>query len=77
MWSCGSDKAPDPNGYNFSFIKSYWFLFKNYIFAVVKEFFDRFMIPSGCNSSFITLILKVYSPILVTDFRPISLLRVQ
>nr|GEY57951.1 RNA-directed DNA polymerase, eukaryota, reverse transcriptase zinc-binding domain protein [Tanacetum cinerariifolium] len=34
-------------------------------------------IPKGCNSSFITLISKVKNPILVSDFRPISLLGAQ
>ena len=33
--------------------------------------------PTGCNSSFITLIPKVGSPLGVGDYRPISLIGVQ
>lgn len=40
----------------------------------VGEFFQKGKIHSGCNSSFITLIPKVASPLVVMDFQPISLI---
>lgn len=41
---------------------------------IVEELFIAGKILSGCNSSFITLILMVDSPIMVTNFRLISLI---
>lgn len=43
----------------------------------IGEFLDMGKIPYGCNSSFITLIPKVESPVVITDFRPISLIGAQ
>nr|GEV58872.1 G-type lectin S-receptor-like serine/threonine-protein kinase At1g34300 [Tanacetum cinerariifolium] len=42
--------------------------------AYVREFFKNGNIPSGCNSSFITLVHKVENPLVVSDFHPISLI---
>nr|GEW05337.1 cysteine-rich receptor-like protein kinase [Tanacetum cinerariifolium] len=39
--------------------------------------FDSGTLPRGCNTSFITLIPKVQSPLVVSDFRPISLIGAQ
>ena len=77
MWSCGNDKAPGLDGLNFCLIKRYWDVFKNDIAAFVEEFWQSSFIPSRCNSSFITLIPKVVSPMGVEDYRPISLIGVQ
>nr|GEU85985.1 hypothetical protein [Tanacetum cinerariifolium] len=44
------------------------------VYVAVKHFFNHGDIPSGCNSSFIALILKVPDANLVKDFRPISLI---
>lgn len=40
-------------------------------------FYLRSSIPLGCNSSFITLIQKMDSPLLIKDYHPISLIRMQ
>ncbi|KAL4588235.1 hypothetical protein LXL04_001117 [Taraxacum kok-saghyz] len=72
VWCCGS-----PDGFSFGFIKQYWDLVKEYVFACVMEFFQKRRLPSGCNSSFITLIPKNSSPVVVNDFRPISLIGIQ
>lgn len=74
MWACGSDKSPGPDGFTFAFYKRYWELLKGDVMNFVGEFFQTGKIPSGCNSSFIRLIPKVASPMVVTDFRPISLI---
>lgn len=52
IWTCGSDKAPGPDGFSFRFIKKFWDLMKIDICNFVDEFFDSSMIPNGCNSSF-------------------------
>nr|GEX31625.1 RNA-directed DNA polymerase, eukaryota, reverse transcriptase zinc-binding domain protein [Tanacetum cinerariifolium] len=44
---------------------------------LVKEIMESSHIPSGCNSSFITLTSKVSSHMVVNDFRPISLIEIQ
>ena len=77
VWSCGSDKAPGPDGLTFCLIKRYWDVFKIDIADCVGQFCHSSFIPSGCNSSFITLIPKVASPLGVGDYRPISLIGVQ
>ena len=77
VWDCGSDKAPGPDGFTFKFIKTFWDILKADICAFVVAFFDKGYIPVGCNASFITLIPKIENPLLVNDFRPISLIGVQ
>ncbi|GKC19136.1 RNA-directed DNA polymerase, eukaryota, reverse transcriptase zinc-binding domain protein [Tanacetum coccineum] len=77
IWDCGSDKSPGPDGFTFAFYKRYWCTLKNDIIPYVREFFDSGKIPTGCNSSFITLIPKVANPLVVSDFRPISLIGAQ
>ncbi|GKA92962.1 putative RNA-directed DNA polymerase, eukaryota, reverse transcriptase zinc-binding domain protein [Tanacetum coccineum] len=77
VWECGSDKVPGPDGFTFAFVKKYWDLLKADIFDYVTFFLNYKKMPTGSNSSFITLILKVTNLIHVTDFRPISLIGIQ
>ncbi|GJX80170.1 hypothetical protein Tco_0328319, partial [Tanacetum coccineum] len=77
VWACGSDKSPGPDGFLFSFIKKYWDVLKPGILAFILDFYSSGYIPQGCNSSFITLIPKLNSPTVVSDFRPISLIGAQ
>nr|GEW65073.1 RNA-directed DNA polymerase, eukaryota, reverse transcriptase zinc-binding domain protein [Tanacetum cinerariifolium] len=58
IWGCGSNKAPDPDGFTFAFVKKYWDLVKMDILEFVNSFFDSCLMPQGANSSFFTLILK-------------------
>ena len=76
VWSCGSDKAPGPDGFNFCLVKKYWDVFQGDVCAFVYEFFAKSFLPAGCNSSFITLIPKVSNLMGVGDYRPISLIGV-
>ncbi|GKA23566.1 RNA-directed DNA polymerase, eukaryota [Tanacetum coccineum] len=73
----GSEKSLGPDGFSFAFYKKYWDILKTDIMAYVREFFENGNIPSGCNSSFITLIPKVDNLLVVSDFRPISLIGAQ
>ncbi|GKB64687.1 hypothetical protein Tco_0920873 [Tanacetum coccineum] len=77
VWECGGDKAPDPDGFTFKFIKSHWDILGHDIFCYMKEFETSSLIPRGCNSSFITLIPKVEDPLVIHDYRPISLIGCQ
>ncbi|GJU35576.1 RNA-directed DNA polymerase, eukaryota, reverse transcriptase zinc-binding domain protein [Tanacetum coccineum] len=77
VWECGGDKAPAPDGFTFKFIKSHWDILGHDIFRYMKEFETSSLIPRGCNSSFITLIPKVEDPLVIHDYRPISLIGCQ
>ncbi|GJX07698.1 RNA-directed DNA polymerase, eukaryota [Tanacetum coccineum] len=74
VWDCGTDKSPGPDGFTFGFFRKFWHLIEEDIFEAVHYFFCHGNIPSGCNSSFITLIPKIPDANLVKDFRPISLI---
>ncbi|GJU00233.1 putative RNA-directed DNA polymerase [Tanacetum coccineum] len=77
VWECGGDKAPSVNGFTFKFIKSHWDILGHDIFRYMKEFETSSLIPRWCNSSFITLIPKVEDPLVIHDYRPISLIGCQ
>ncbi|GJX31521.1 RNA-directed DNA polymerase, eukaryota, reverse transcriptase zinc-binding domain protein, partial [Tanacetum coccineum] len=74
VWDCGTDKAPGPDGFTFGFYRRFWNLIECDVVNAVKWFFLHERIPSGGNSSFITLIPKVSNANMVKDFRPISLI---
>ncbi|GJU10200.1 RNA-directed DNA polymerase, eukaryota [Tanacetum coccineum] len=77
VWDCGGDKSPDPDGFTFKLIKKYWDSMSHDIISYVKHFDSFASIPKGCNSSFITLIPKSDDPLVIGDFRPISLIGCQ
>ncbi|GJW04159.1 RNA-directed DNA polymerase, eukaryota, reverse transcriptase zinc-binding domain protein, partial [Tanacetum coccineum] len=77
IWDCGSDKSPGPDGFTFAFYKEFWDMFKSDVVEFVHHFFSSCILPRGCNTSFITLIPKVPNPMVISDFRPISLIGAQ
>lgn len=72
--SCDGNKAPGPDDFNLSFIKTCWKSIKGDVLQFFAEFHSNSKIPRGLNRSFITLIPKVENPIGLSDFRPISLI---
>nr|GEX73968.1 hydroxycinnamoyl-CoA quinate/shikimate transferase [Tanacetum cinerariifolium] len=74
VWDYGIDKSPGPDGFTFGFYRRFWNLIENDVYDAVKYFFTYVVIPKGCNSSFIALILKIPDANTVHDFRPISLI---
>ncbi|GKA54135.1 cysteine-rich receptor-like protein kinase [Tanacetum coccineum] len=74
VWSCGSDKAPGPDGFNFKYIKKLWDIFKRDLVVALRWFWEKMEVSKGCNASFVMLIPKVNDPIGLKDFRPISLI---
>ncbi|GKA86255.1 putative RNA-directed DNA polymerase, eukaryota, reverse transcriptase zinc-binding domain protein [Tanacetum coccineum] len=72
VWDCGSQKAPDPDGFSFMFVKKYWDIMKIDIQNFVMRFFSSSSFHPGTNSLFFTLIPKVSNPLYIKDFRPIS-----
>ncbi|GJR39359.1 reverse transcriptase domain, reverse transcriptase zinc-binding domain protein [Tanacetum coccineum] len=45
--SCGRDKAPGPDGFNFTYIKRFWDVFKKDLIDAIKWFWDRKDISRG------------------------------
>ncbi|GJU86077.1 ribonuclease H-like domain-containing protein [Tanacetum coccineum] len=77
IWDCGGDKAPGPDRFSFKFLKAHWDIVSSDIIAYIREFESSSFIPKGRNSSFITLIPKCDDPLVLNDYRPISLIGCQ
>nr|GFB28751.1 RNA-directed DNA polymerase, eukaryota, reverse transcriptase zinc-binding domain protein [Tanacetum cinerariifolium] len=77
VWDCGSDKSPEPDGFTFAFYKKFWDMIKVDVVAFVQAFFNTSTFPRGCNASFVALIPKGPNPMVISDFRPISLIGAQ
>ena len=73
VWSCEGSK-PGPDGLNFNFIKKFWPVLKDAFFKAVARLESTGRLSMGCNASFLALIPKKRDPLLIDDFRPISLL---
>ena len=73
IWNCDSSKSPDPDGFNFGFIKYCWDILKTNVLSAVKDFASKSNWPRGTNSSFICLVPKVENPQQFGEFRPISI----
>jgi hypothetical protein len=71
---CEGNKSPGPDGFNFSFVKSFWSLLKGEVCTMFDQFHGNALLPKGVLSYFITLIPKVARPSTLGEFRPISLL---
>lgn len=67
-------KAPGPDGFNAKYIKFMWSAIQQDIQIIFNEFHLSSKLPGGLNSSFMTLIPKVFQPSKVQDYRPISLI---
>ncbi|GJX62629.1 putative RNA-directed DNA polymerase, eukaryota, reverse transcriptase zinc-binding domain protein [Tanacetum coccineum] len=63
--------------FSLKLIKKHWNLLVNNIVSYVIDFHQSAYIPRGCKSSFITLVHKVDDPIILGNFRPISLIGCQ
>nr|GEW41376.1 hypothetical protein [Tanacetum cinerariifolium] len=74
VWDCGSGKSLRLDGFTFSFLKSYWNFFKDDVVNFVTNFMKSGVMPRGLNSAFITIILKVPTPLLIKDYHHISLI---
>ena len=74
LHSMDSNKCPGPDGLNAKYIKEMWYLIHDDVHKMAATFYDSCSFPPGMNSSFISLIPKRQPSILVSDFRPISLI---
>jgi len=68
-------KSPRPDGFNFAFIKDFWYLLKGEVRIMFDQFYvNEVLLPKSMLAFFVTLIPKVSSPLELKDFRSISLL---
>nr|GFA78975.1 RNA-directed DNA polymerase, eukaryota [Tanacetum cinerariifolium] len=74
VWACGGIKSLGPDIYTFEFFRKFWDVVGPDLCIAVKSFFEHGSFASGCNSSFVTIILKILDPKVVNDYRPISLI---
>lgn len=74
MWQCDDSKSSGLDGFNLNFIKNSWESLKEYIMSVVIHLQNTGNIPKECNDLFITLVSKVWDPLKLDHFRPISFL---
>jgi len=73
VWQREGSKSPEPDGFNFNFIKKSWEFIKEEIIVALALFHMTGSIPKGCNASFITLIPKIKDPSKLEQYRLISL----
>lgn len=68
------NKSPGPDGFNNEFLQKCWPIIRRDFYQIFHKFHSGHISLQSINSSFITLIPKVDTPLKVNDFRPISLL---
>ncbi|KAJ3699695.1 hypothetical protein LUZ61_003400 [Rhynchospora tenuis] len=76
MFSLNPDRTPGPDGVNVRFIQTNWILLKPLVLQMVNQFFSSGHMPSKLARSNVVLVPKKETPVLVTDYRPISVCNV-
>ena len=74
VWECGSSKSLGLDGLNFKFIKEFWDGMKMDVLRFLDKFHANGCFPKGSNASFLALIPKVWDPLNLNDYIPISLI---
>lgn len=68
------ENSPGSDGFNTDFIKKCWDVIKHDFYDLFEAFNNHDICLRSINGSYIALIPKIDNPMLVGDFRPISLL---
>jgi len=68
------DKSPGPDGFNFAFVETFWYLIKGEVRIMFDQFHGNEVLPKAMLAYFVALIPKINSPFELKDYRPISLL---
>jgi hypothetical protein len=71
-----SDKAPGPDGFNGLFMKRCWQIIKSDFYKLCQYFYMGTTNLECIKTSFITLVLKIDSPKIVSDYRLTSLMNI-
>uniref|UniRef100_A0A803LHF9 Reverse transcriptase domain-containing protein n=1 Tax=Chenopodium quinoa TaxID=63459 RepID=A0A803LHF9_CHEQI len=73
LFSIGPDKAPGLDGFHAAFYHAAWDYLKQDCLSFVQQVFSQKAIPDQINKTIICLIPKIFSPSLISSYRPISL----
>ncbi|GKE05481.1 hypothetical protein Tco_1397499 [Tanacetum coccineum] len=66
------NKAPDPNGFSAQFCKDSWGVIGNEVCKAVSDFFKNSKHLKEINTTIISLVPKIATPSMVSDFHPIA-----
>ncbi|CAJ2635996.1 unnamed protein product [Trifolium pratense] len=58
VWNSDGNKCPDPDGFNFNFLKACWDTVKGDIMDFVHDFHSNAILPKAITTSFLALIPK-------------------
>lgn len=72
--ACDGNKAPGPDGFNFTFVREFWSMVRGDVMRMFQEFCVHGKLVKGLNASFMALIPKKHIPEGVYDYRPINLI---
>ncbi|GKB41518.1 hypothetical protein Tco_0886460 [Tanacetum coccineum] len=72
MFNINDNRAPEPDGFSSKFYKQSWEFIRKDVCDNVQEFFNKGKMLGEINATSISLILKMETPIKVSDFRPIA-----
>ncbi|KAK2409184.1 hypothetical protein QL285_044632 [Trifolium repens] len=64
------NKSLGPDDFNFAFLKKFWEMLKGDLGIMFDQFHDKSCLSKSFLSYFVTLIPKITSPSLISDFRP-------
>ena len=73
VFALSPESAPGPDGFGGYFFQRFWEVIGEDMYEAVAEYFRTGVIPTGMNSSFVTLIPKGTDVTRVEDYRPIVL----
>ena len=76
VFSMQPNKSPEPDGMSPCFFQKFWQIVKSDIVPTVQSFFHSGFLLKSINKTLISLIPKLDSPTLVTEYRSISLCNV-
>lgn len=72
IFDIDGNKSPGPDGFGSAFYKAAWPTIGGEVIEVVQEFFRARKLLEQVNATVISLIPKVNTPTLASDFRPIA-----
>lgn len=56
MKDCDDNNSSEPNGFNFAFVKEFWYLLKNEIRIMFHQFHANEVVPKSLLAYFVALI---------------------
>lgn len=76
LFQMAPSKAPGPDGFPVQFFQKHWAVCGYEVTDIVNKIVEGKESPASINNTFLVLISKVKSPVLLSQFRPISLCNV-